>query len=183
MIADIAGCDTSITFTLDEPLPVAATMDVLPSHCGVCDGSVQLHPTGGTAPYSFTFGPPLNLSTTDSLLTGLCAGVYSVTVTDAAGCSVQLAIAITDADGEVLTMNNGQTSCPGVCDGEVSVAYNCSVAPCTVAWSDLIGNPLGQPSDTLSNLCVGGYLVAVTNGNGCISIDTAFVTEPAPVGG
>jgi gliding motility-associated-like protein len=183
MIADIAGCDTSITFTLDEPLPVAATMDVLPSHCGVCDGSVQLHPTGGTAPYSFTFGPPLNLSTTDSLLTGLCAGVYSVTVTDAAGCSVQLAIAITDADGEVLTMNNGQTSCPGVCDGEVSVAYNCSVAPCTVAWSDLIGNPLGQPSDTLSNLCVGGYLVAVTNGNGCISIDTAFVTEPAPLVG
>lgn len=183
VIADLAGCDTTITFTLVEPLPLAATNDVLPSHCGVCDGSVQLHPTGGTAPYSFTFGPPLNLSTTDSSFTGLCAGLYSVTVTDAAGCSVQIAIAITDADGEALTMNNGLTSCPGVCDGQVSVTYNCSVAPCTVAWSDLNGNPLGLPGDTLSNLCLGGYLAVVTNGNGCISIDTAFVTEPAPLVG
>ncbi|MEO5586030.1 MAG: SprB repeat-containing protein, partial [Flavobacteriales bacterium] len=180
VIADVNGCDTTLTFTLLQPLPIDASADVTPSHCGVCDGAAQLHVSGGNAPYSFFWGPPLNINTTDSLQIGLCAGVYPVVVTDASGCGVQLVVAVGDDDGEVITMTDGVTSCPAVCDGTVSVAFNCSAGPCTVDWYDLQGNDLGQ-SDVVTGLCAGSYLAVVTNANGCITIDTAFVTEPAPL--
>ncbi len=179
-IADANGCDTTVTFTLAEPLPIVASADVTPSHCGVCDGAAQLHVSGGNAPYSFFWGPPLNITTTDSLRIDLCGGVYPVVITDASGCSVHLVVAVADDDGEVLTMTDGVTSCPGVCDGTVSVAYNCSAAPCELNWLDLQGNDLGQ-NGTVTGLCAGSYLAVVINGNGCISIDTAFVTGPTPL--
>ena len=180
-ITDANGCLLTEAYTLNEPSPLVADVDVEQSHCGVCDGTAQLHVSGGNAPYTFAWGPPLNLTTGDSLATGLCAGVYAVTVTDASGCTVQLAVAVTDADGEQLAMGGGATSCPGVCDGTVSVAFNCTVAPCMVAWTDLTGVPVGPPADTLTGLCAGSYLAVVTNGNGCVAIDTAVVTEPAPL--
>lgn len=180
VITDANGCDTTLTFTLAEPLPLTASADVTASHCGTCNGEVQLHVSGGNAPYNFIWGPPLNINTTDSLLTGLCAGLYSVTVGDATGCTTVLAVAVTDEDGETLTVSPGMASCPGVCDGEVSVAYTCVNGPCTVAWTDLLGNPLAQGVDTLGGLCAGSYLVAVTNGNGCVSIDTVVVADPVP---
>lgn len=178
-ITDGVGCDTSITFTVTEPLPMSVDLDVVSSQCGVCSGSVMIHGQGGQGPYSFLFGPPLNLSTTDSLITGLCAGIHSATMTDALGCTLQFAVVVDDMDGEVLSITNGRTSCPGLCDAQVSVAYACSVAPCTVSWSDALGNPLGASDDMVDSLCAGTYLVTVVNGDGCISIDTAIVTEPA----
>ncbi len=181
LITDANGCDTTVTYSLAEPTPIVASADVTQSHCGTCDGAAQLHVSGGSAPYSFFWGPPLNLTTTDSLLTDLCGGVYTVTVTDASGCSVPLVVAVSDDDGEVLTMADGVTSCPDVCDGSVSVSYNCGIAPCTVEWTDLLGNSLATGTDTLDDLCAGTYLVSVTNGSGCITIDTAFVTEPDPL--
>lgn len=181
LITDANGCDTTVTFTLTEPLPIVASADVTQSHCGTCDGAAQLHVSGGNAPYSFFWGPPLNLTTTDSLLTDLCGGVYTVTVTDASGCSIPLVVAVSDDDGEVLTVTDGITSCPDLCDGSVSVSYNCGIAPCTVEWTDLLGNSLATGTDTLDDLCAGTYLVSVTNGSGCITIDTAFVTEPDPL--
>lgn len=180
VITDANGCDSTVTFTLLEPVPLAASADVTSSHCGACNGEVQLHPTGGSAPYTFNWGPPVNTSTTDSLMTGLCAGLYALTITDAAGCSTALALAVADVDGEALTGANGTASCPGICDGVVSVAYTCANGPCTVAWTDLLGNVLAQDVDTLSGLCAGSYLVAVTNGIGCVSIDTVTVADPVP---
>jgi gliding motility-associated-like protein len=174
------GCDTTLTFNIVQPAPVAVSAIVTASHCNLCVGAVMLHTTGGNPPYTFNWGAPLNITTTDSVLSGLCAGLYTVFVTDVSGCSTQLAVPITDDDGEVLDMTDGVTSCPANCDGVVAVTYACSAAPCTVAWTDLQGNVLSQGLDTLTGLCVGSYIATVTNGNGCISIDTAQVVPPVP---
>ncbi|MCC6838936.1 MAG: gliding motility-associated C-terminal domain-containing protein [Flavobacteriales bacterium] len=180
VIADGNGCDTTATFTLVDPLPLSASATVTASQCGNCNGQAQLHVNGGSAPYNFTWGPPLNLSTADSLVTSLCAGLYGVTVSDAAGCSTVLAVPVADEDGETITVADGTASCPGVCDGMVSVSYTCANGPCTVVWSDLQGNTMAQNVDTLAGLCAGSYLVAITNGNGCVSMDTVSVSDPVP---
>lgn len=180
VVADAGGCDTTLTFVLTEPQPISASAEITPSNCNVCVGAVIMHVTGGNGPYSFNWGAPLNITTTDSVLTGLCAGLYTVLVTDATGCSVQVAVPVTDNDGEALTVTDGATTCPNTCDGLVSVAYNCSITPCSVVWTDPQGNVIGQATDTLSALCAGNYLVAVTNGNGCVSIDTVVVAAPVP---
>lgn len=180
-VRDAAGCDTTWCFTILPASPVTATVDVTSSHCGACNGTAQLHPSGGSGTYTFHWGPPLNLSTSNAALTGLCAGVYAVAVSDGHGCSVQLAVAIADTDGETLTVANGTTSCPTTCDGSVAVAYNCGTAPCTTTWTDLTGTVLATGTDVLNGLCAGPYLVTVANGNGCIAVDTAVVIPPQPL--
>ena len=85
---------------------------------------------------------------------------------------------MSDEDSEVLTTASGVTSCTNSCDGIVSVSYVCSAPLCTVLWTDALGNDLNQPTDQATGLCPGIYYVQVTNGNGCVSIDTAFVTPP-----
>src|SRR5690606_3712819 len=112
---------------------------------------------------------------TGTALTGLCAGVYVATVTDANGCGASLNLVVPDAVAEAITVADGQTLCGNSCDAFVSVAYMCNDAPCTVTWTDLGGNVLGV-QDTLGNLCTGSYLVMVTNASGCTAIDTAHVT-------
>ncbi|MBL8009895.1 MAG: gliding motility-associated C-terminal domain-containing protein [Flavobacteriales bacterium] len=182
LVTDANGCDTTATFILDEPLPLTATLATTPSQCQQCIGAAEVEPAGGTPPYSFQWtGQGGVIIGTDSAVVNLCAGLYTVLVSDANGCLFSLPVAITDSDGEVLSTTDGLTSCPGGCDGSVSVQYVCSDPPCTVQWTDALGVDLGQPTDTATNLCAGSYLVQVTNGSGCISIDTAVVASPPPI--
>ena len=179
-ITDAAGCTRTATFTLDEPQPLTATTDVVQSHCGQCDGSVQLQVSGGLFPYQFQWGAPLNITTSDPSMGNLCGGTYSVLITDAAGCTHALTVVIPDEDGENISATGGSTSCAGVCDGTVSVAFTCSLPPCTVTWMDLAGNVVGTGVNTLTGLCAGSYQVVVANGGGCVAVDTVQVTEPDP---
>ncbi|HRD52569.1 MAG TPA: hypothetical protein PKY96_07970, partial [Flavobacteriales bacterium] len=63
---------------------------------------------------------------TGETIAGLCAGFYTVEVTDANGCTASALVVISDSDGEAITITDGITTCPGDCDGEVSVDFNCA---------------------------------------------------------
>lgn len=180
-VTDANGCIGSRTWIVGEPAPLQLVLNTTLSHCGVCDGTADVVVSGGTGPYFIQWLQGSSIIGTGPAITGLCAGLYDVVVRDANACTFQAIVAISDEDGEQTTMTNGLTTCPGDCDGEVSVAFVCSNAPCSVAWFDGVGNDLNEPGDVLSNLCAGLYLVQVTNGIGCITIDTAFVTEPDPI--
>ncbi|MBK7269769.1 MAG: gliding motility-associated C-terminal domain-containing protein [Flavobacteriales bacterium] len=181
-ITDDNGCDTTASFLITEPAPLILNTLSVPSECQVCIGEAAANASGGTSPYTYAWTDQGgNAIGADSALFNLCAGVYTVLVTDAAGCQISAAVPITDSDGEVLTITDGSTTCPSTCDGEVSVQYVCGDPPCTVLWFDAFGTDISQPMDTASNLCPGMYLVEVTNVSGCVSIDTAFVVAPAPI--
>lgn len=180
-ITDAGGCVTTAQFTIDEAQPLEVTADVGLSQCGQCDGYIDVQVSGGVGSYTFQWGPPLSVVTNDGLMENLCAGVYPVTVIDASGCEESLVFAIADQDGEEITVTDGQVSCPGECDGTVSVSYNCSAPPCITAWVDLAGNHVATATNEITGLCAGGYIAIVINGSGCITMDTAYVTEPAPV--
>ncbi|MBK7944917.1 MAG: SprB repeat-containing protein [Flavobacteriales bacterium] len=178
-IIDNSGCSISLSFTLDDPPALTLDVSTTPSECQVCIGTATVTVGGGTgAPTIEWYSAGGSLVGTGASITDLCAGVYSVVVTDANGCSLQQAVAITDSAGEVITANDGSTSCPNTCDGTVSVDVNCIDGPCTIAWFDAQGNDLNESGPSLSGLCPGDYLVQVTNASGCISIDTATVVAP-----
>lgn len=179
-ITDAAGCALDTGFTVLEPQPLTVMTVATQSHCGQCDGTVSVHTTGGTAPFMFHWASPVGVDTPDSVMVGLCAGIYVVKVEDAAGCLVTVAVAVTDEDGEQVETVDGTTTCPGDCDGSVAVNFNCNAPPCTVEWTDAVGNPLGTGVNTLDDLCAGDYLVVVTNAMGCTTVDTATVTAPQP---
>ncbi len=179
-ISDDAGCVLDTSFTVVEPQALAAVAVGTQSHCGQCDGTVAIHTTGGTAPLMFHWASPISVDTPDSVMVGLCAGIYVVKVEDAAGCLITLAAGVSDEDGEQVQAVDGVTTCPGDCDGTVAVDFNCGQPPCIVEWTDALGNPLATGVNTLDDLCAGDYLVAVTNALGCTTVDTATVISPQP---
>ncbi len=180
-VTDANGCVTTRTWTILEPAPLQLAGNSVQSNCGLCDGEVSVDVTGGTAPFAITWSQGGAIVGTGQGLTGLCAGIYVVDVIDANLCQATLVVPVSDTQGEVLTTTDDVTSCPGVCDGVVNVVFNCTEIPCFVAWFDGAGNDLNEPTGELANVCAGTYYVQVTNGLGCVSIDTAFVTEPDPI--
>lgn len=85
----------SAEFTISEPESLAANMDVTDASCAeVADGMVELTVTGGTTPYTYAWS---NGGDTDEV--ELAAGEYTVTVTDANGCTLPLAVAVSAGEG------------------------------------------------------------------------------------
>lgn len=180
-ITDALGCSATQPFTISEPAPLQASLSTAPSECNVCIGAASLALSGGTQPYFIVWSSASGIIGTGDSITGLCAGLYTAEVTDANLCAISLVVAISDIDGETVATTDGITSCPGECDGQVSIDFICSDPPCTVAWFDAGANDLNEPGNVLSNLCAGFYFAQVTNASGCVTIDTAFVTEPDPI--
>jgi len=86
-VTDSLGCQVSDTITISEPSTLTGTITPENEHCsGSCDGTINLNPTGGTAPYTYVWS---NSQVTQNLV-NLCAGSYYVTVTDSHNCTYSL---------------------------------------------------------------------------------------------
>lgn len=180
-VTDANGCVVQETFSIQGPDPLALAATSAASECGVCNGSISVQASGGTADYLYLWTLNGAIFGTADSLDGLCAGLYEVVVTDANGCVAALAVPLSDIEGEETNTEDGLVTCPGDCDGAVSVSFTCSDEPCSIAWFDGAGNDLGETGTQVNDLCAGTYFVQVTNGTGCITIDTAFVASPDPI--
>jgi gliding motility-associated-like protein len=78
-------CTDDSTFTITEPDPIVVSMiDSVGSECGEANGYLTVAATGGQGGFSYTW----NNGTSGPTNSGIDAGNHTVTVTDAAGCSV-----------------------------------------------------------------------------------------------
>jgi SprB repeat/Secretion system C-terminal sorting domain len=84
-ITDGAGCVVTVPPTvLSEPTALSATINTTDESApGANDGSAVANATGGTAPYTYLWSN----GSTSNPATGLTAGAYTVTITDANGCT------------------------------------------------------------------------------------------------
>ncbi|HRN90905.1 MAG TPA: gliding motility-associated C-terminal domain-containing protein [Ferruginibacter sp.] len=166
-VTDANGCNVSsgpLTVQDDAGnLQVSAT--VTDALCGAANGSITLNITGGTAPYTYAWS---NGATT-SALNNIAAGVYTVTVTDANGCSVSPAPITVQNDAGNLQVNATVTDALcGAANGSITLNITGGTAPFTYAWSN------GATTSALNNIAAGVYNVTVTDANGCS-------TSPAPI--
>jgi len=148
-------------FVITDPLCNAA-----------CDGTLVVTPTNGTAPYTYTW----TTGQTTNSLTGLCAGTYTVTVSDINGCNITTSATLIDPaplQDPLITSTN--PVCVGDCNGTATANPVDGVAPYTYAWSN------GQITQTATTLCQGTYAVVVTDANGCTSSNTITLIDPPPV--
>ncbi len=86
LVTDANSCTASLSATLTEPATaVSATSVVTDVNCfGGSDGGIDLTPAGGTSPYTFLWS---NAAVTEDIA-GVVADNYTVTITDANGCSI-----------------------------------------------------------------------------------------------
>ena len=175
LVSDANGCLDSLTAFVTGTPGVELIADVTGSLCNDGnDGAIDLSITSGSAPFVMVWSN----GSSDEDLSGLTAGWYDVSVTDANGCTAALEAEVTepaplDVDTTVFRYANGYAiSTAGASDGNVQVSVSGGSAPYTFAWSN------GATGQFQSGLPSGTYTITITDANGCIRVVTVVLDEP-----
>jgi len=185
VVTDANGCTAVRNVTLTEPSALGANPIPAAANCsGASDGGIGLDIHGGTAPYGIQWNGPNGFASTDADLSGLEAGDYTVTITDANGCvfngGATVAVPGTLVLGiDVSGFAGNNVSCAGAVDGRVDLTITGGTAPFTIAWSDGTGFSSGDAH--LTGLGAGVYDVIVTDANGCTAMERVTLTAPQPL--
>lgn len=177
-ITDANGCSLTDSVTLSEPSAINLTLTPQAVNCfGGSDGSISTITTGGTGGYTYTWStvPP---QTTPNI-TGLTAGTYTVTVTDATGCSQVDSIAVIQPSIPFqATISATMPSCFGGSDG-TATANATGGTPGPTGYSYLWSN--AQTTRTATGLPAGSYSVTITDAGGCFVVENISVQQPTPM--
>jgi len=170
-ITDLNGCTNQQTFTLTAPSSITLVMSSTPSTCGSPNGTASVSASGGTGGYTYAWLPSGGSGSTESNLTG---GTYTVTVSDANGCTQQGTVAVIGATTPSVSITaSTNILCNGNTTGDATASASGGSGPYTYAWT-----PSGGSAATESNLGAGTYTITITDGNGCTATDTVTLTEP-----
>lgn len=137
---------------------------------GLCDGSATVEATGGTAPYSYIWSGPGGFTGNTQLITGLCAGVYTVTVTDDLLETATASVTITEPLQMIINITGNMATCD-LNNGSVSAFVSGGTAPYTYLWSNSMTTQFG------TNLGPGVYSLTVTDGIGCSATSNITITQ------
>ena len=181
-ISDAGTCVTDSSFTIDPGTPccsvTAAGTDALCN--GEASGSALATPgAGGTPPYAYEWfddlGTPIGITTPAA--GGLAAGDYSVTITDASGCTASADVTIDEPTAITAGTTLVDPLCFGDCNGEITVT---GAAGGTPGYEYNINGGLFQVSNVFTGLCDGTYTIIVEDANGCqTTITDLILSEPA----
>jgi large repetitive protein len=176
-VTDANNCTVTATATVSQPTALAAlgsTINNTTCNAG-SDGSVTVTPNNGTPGYSYLWTAS---SQTGQTATGLSAGSYTVTVTDANGCTILANATVTEppvVTASASTLNN--ISCSSSSNGvATAVGGGGSGGPYSYSWS-----PSGGNGNTASNLSGGTYTVTVSDFNGCTQTATTTINQTNPI--
>jgi hypothetical protein len=161
-VTDKNSCTGSATVTITQPattLSLSANPTANPNCHGAYNGSASATASGGISPYTYNWLPSGGNNPTTS---DLSAGTYTITVTDAGGCSSSVTTAITQPTAIIITANTVDMNSSGACNGQASVSITGGLAPYTYSWS-----PGGGTTDTINGKCAGDYCCTITDNNGC----------------
>jgi len=173
-ITDASGCIALDSFTINNIATFTYTDVTISDTCNSAVGAIDLTLAGGTAPFTFAWS---NGATTEDL-SGLNAGIYNVTITDASGCVTLDSFTINN----IATFTYTDVTISDTCNlgvGAIDLSLNGGTAPFTFAWSN------GATTEDLSGLNAGTYTVTITDASGCAAVDSFTVnnmdTCPLPV--
>jgi gliding motility-associated-like protein len=184
---DANGCTATATATVNEPTQIALSLVSTPTSCALAlpNGTAGVTATGGTPSYTYNWSD-VNAQTTQQAV-GLAAGNYSVTVTDANGCSTVGSVTVGNIPPPTVSVG------PNVafCEGEGGAAIEAFAASGTpgywYTWWCQTGNcglsNINSNNPNANPTVTQWYYVQVTDTNGCVSnIDSVLVTVlPKPI--
>nr|WP_294859678.1 T9SS type A sorting domain-containing protein [uncultured Fluviicola sp.] len=173
---DANGCMATVSFTITEPqaIVITPTSQTNVSCNGGANGSASIFINGGTPGFTYSWSPS---GGTNANASGLSAGTYTVTVTDANGCEATQSFVITEPTALDLS-DNSQVNilCNGASTGSATVTPTGGTGTYTYSWA-----PAGGTAQTASGLTAGTYTVTVTDANFCQATQTFVITESAPL--
>lgn len=171
-VSDASHCMQSDTVVISPPTPIGIVATLTNPCSGACSGIVATTDTGGTGSYRYAWNtvPPQ----TNETASGLCAGSYSLTVTDGNNCSVSASFTLANLPSLSIAQTAlTEVACRGESNGSVTVAASGGAGTYNYTWS----NGEAQAQDTA--LAAGNYIVTASDTAGCSATANFSITQPA----
>jgi hypothetical protein len=166
-VTDNLGCTATGNTTVNQPALLVVTVSTTDeTSAGANDGTATATPTGGTGALTYAWSNGGSTST----ITGLAPGQYTVTVTDANGCT-STASGQVDAFGCALDVTLGP-------DASICLSGIVVLTPTVTGATGAVGYiwSTGENSSTIAVGAAGEYCVTVTDEAGCQDADCITVT-------
>jgi len=168
-VTDELGCMETISIEIGQPAALVLSTDVNMIRCsGGADGSAEVQPSGGTAPYIYNWSN----GASSAMISDLALGAYSVTVEDANGCIISTTLQVEEASPISVTVEVEEVVCYGQRTGAAQIAVDGGLPPYTYSWSN------GDTGNEVSNVAAGDYTVSITDAAGCEVIEELFIPQP-----
>jgi gliding motility-associated-like protein len=158
LVTDTNNCSNSTSSIVTVIPYMILTLDSTNITCnGFANGTTTLTVSSGLPPYNYLW----STSATNADLTGLTPGPYSVTVTDAGGCTATASASISQPLPLALTSSYTDPTCQTFINGNISINVTGGTLPYQYNWSNSTLGP------DLTDIGPGSYSVLVTDANSC----------------
>ncbi len=182
-VSDGGTCSATASFVVEDQSE-KPVLDGSVGHVaclGDSTGQISLTVGSGTPPFQFQWMPDYLGNVQNPA--NLPAGTYTVTVTDAAGCTASMSFTI-DQPADKVSISCAQSnpvSLPGASDGEATITIGGGQMPYSLAWEPGGGSMggLAQGSYPIGNLSEGTYSVTVTDAAGCTNTCAVTISTQA----
>ncbi|HEY4799223.1 MAG TPA: gliding motility-associated C-terminal domain-containing protein, partial [Bacteroidia bacterium] len=170
-IKDANNCLHTSTVLITQPAAISATATATPAACTSSTGTSFVNVSGGTGAFTYLWIPS---SQTSQSATGLIAGNYSVSVTDANNCSKTQTVIVTSVNTLSVNASSTASGCT-IQNGTATAISGNGLSPYSYSWNN------GATTSSISGLATGTYTVNTTDGNGCTaSAITTVATISSP---
>ncbi len=158
-VTDDNDCEAVIQVVVEQADELELTTSSTPvSQPGASDGTATVTASGGTGAYTYEWSNGMTTAT----INGLAEGTYSVTVTDANGCTAEADVIVSGPGGCALQVTvTGEDSDCGISNGSATATVSGANGNVDYEWSN------GMTTATITGLSSGTYAVTVTDDAGC----------------
>ena len=178
-VQDANGCITTGTETITEPAVLAwTTFTIVDAVCfGACDGTVNTVVGGGTPGFTYNWSGNIAGNAAPNA-TGICAGTYSLLVTDANGCQIDSNNFVVGQPPMMVITSVVATDllCFGDNTGQIDV-----VSPTAIDYAITGPVTTNNATGNFTGLPIGNYDITVTDATGCTAVSNTTVYQPTQV--
>lgn len=169
-VNDATSCSYTFNAVVAADALISAKIDMIMPTCnGDTDGSLTVHPSAGSSPYSFSLNS--NPFQADSTFNNLTAGNYILHIKDSSACIKDTLIVLNQPNLlRVSTITTSASTCSRP-DGEIFIKANGGTTP----YQYSIDSGRTFISNNIFNVVADLYLIKIKDANGCIAQDTATV--------
>lgn len=160
-----SGTSATADFTLPGPV---LTFGYTDTDCGLNTGTISASGSGGTLPYQFSIDGT-NFQGSGNF-TGLGAGVYTLVIKDATGCSTTAIVTIINSNGPTLTYTKTDALC-GNNNGTITAISTGGTPPLQYS----IDGVTFQTGNFFTGLFAGTYTLTVKDATDCINEITVTI--------
>ncbi|MEI6410833.1 MAG: choice-of-anchor L domain-containing protein [Bacteroidota bacterium] len=172
-VTDAKLCTSTQTVSVGEPEALQLSAVVQDPLCkNGANGKITLSVTGGTTPYGYKWSS----GETTANINNKPSGVYTVTLTDAKGCTATLTKTIGEPTGMTVGAQNQAVRCFGEATGSLKVNASGGTPAYQTQWEGPDG--FLATGNLIDGLFSGDYTATVTDSKGCTATLTQTITQP-----